>query len=53
VHPWTVDDADEIRKLILSGVASVTTNAPDEAILIRAGADAHETGLAFSGVRPA
>ena len=53
VHPWTVDDADEIRKLILAGVASITTNAPDEALLIRSGADAHETGLAFSGVRPA
>ena len=48
VHPWTVDDADEIRKLCLSGVASITTNAPDEAILIRGGADAHETGLALS-----
>jgi glycerophosphoryl diester phosphodiesterase len=52
VHPWTVDDADEIRKLILSGVSSITTNAPDEALLIRSGADAHETGLAYSGVRP-
>ena len=49
VHPWTVDDADEIRKLILSGVASITTNAPDEAILIRGGADARETGLALTG----
>jgi glycerophosphoryl diester phosphodiesterase len=49
VHPWTVDDADEIRKLILSGVASITTNAPDEAMLIRGGADARETGLALSG----
>ncbi len=49
VHPWTVDDADEIRKLILSGVASITTNAPDEALLIRGGADAHETGLMLSG----
>ncbi len=49
VHPWTVDDADEIRKLILSGVASITTNAPDEAILVRGGADAHDTGLMLSG----
>ncbi len=53
VHPWTVDDADEIRRLILAGVASVTTNAPDEALLVRGGADAHDTGLALSGRQPA
>ena len=49
VHPWTVDEPDEIRRLILAGVASITTNAPDEAVLVRAGADARETGLALSG----
>jgi glycerophosphoryl diester phosphodiesterase len=48
VHPWTVDDADETRRLILAGVASITTNAPDEALLIRGGADARETGLMLS-----
>jgi glycerophosphoryl diester phosphodiesterase len=47
VHPWTVDEADEIRKLLAAGVASITTNAPDAALEIREGAEAHETGLAY------
>ena len=47
VHPWTVDDAAEIRGLLASGVASITTNAPDVALEIRAGTEVHETGLAF------
>jgi glycerophosphoryl diester phosphodiesterase len=45
VHPWTVDDAAEIRSLLAAGVASITTNAPDVALEIRAGTEAHETGL--------
>ena len=47
VHPWTVDDAAEIRSLIASRVASITTNAPDVALEIRAGTETHETGLAI------
>lgn len=47
VHPWTVDDAAEIRGLLAAGVASITTNAPDVALEIRAGTEVHETGLAF------
>jgi glycerophosphoryl diester phosphodiesterase len=46
VHPWTVDETDEIRELLRSGVASITTNAPDVALEIRAGTR-HETGLAL------
>lgn len=49
VHPWTVDDANEIRGLLAAGVASITTNVPDEALLVRAGRDQHETGLTVAG----
>ncbi len=47
VHPWTVDDAAEIRSLLAAGVASITTNAPDAALEIRSGTEVHETGLAI------
>jgi glycerophosphoryl diester phosphodiesterase len=47
VHPWTVDDAAEIRSLLGTAVASITTNAPDVALEIRAGTEIHETGLAI------
>lgn len=47
VHPWTVDETEEIRRLLSAGVASITTNAPDEAVLLRAGSPAHDTGLAI------
>jgi glycerophosphoryl diester phosphodiesterase len=47
VHPWTADEPDDIRKLLAEGVASITTNAPDAALEIRAGTDARETGLAL------
>ncbi len=47
VHPWTVDDPAEIRSLLGSGVGSITTNAPDAALEIRAGSERHETGLAI------
>lgn len=47
VHPWTVDEAAEIRSLLASGVASITTNAPDVALEIRSGTEVRETGLAF------
>ena len=45
VHPWTIDEAGEIRSLLASGVASITTNAPDTALEIRSGTEVHETGL--------
>jgi len=47
VHPWTVDEPDEVRKLLAAGVASITTNAPDAALEIRASTDTRETGLAL------
>ena len=47
VHPWTVDDAAETRACSSAGVASITTNAPDVALEIRAGTEIHETGLAI------
>ena len=47
VHPWTVDDDAETRSLLTSGVASITTNAPDVALAIRAGTERRETGLAI------
>ena len=49
VHPWTVDEPEEIRRLLAAGVASITTNAPDAALEIRAGTETHETGLALPG----
>jgi glycerophosphoryl diester phosphodiesterase len=49
VHPWTVDEPEEVRKMLAACVASITTNAPDAALEIRSGTDARETGLAFSG----
>ncbi|HEY3203684.1 MAG TPA: glycerophosphodiester phosphodiesterase [Thermoanaerobaculia bacterium] len=48
VHPWTVDETDEMRRLLAARVASITTNAPDVALEIRAGTYVHETGLAVS-----
>ena len=47
VHPWTVDEADEILRLLQLGVGSITTNAPDEAVRLRSGAPPPDTGLAF------
>ncbi len=47
VHPWTIDEAGDIRRLLVAGVASITTNAPDVALEIRDGTEEHETGLAF------
>jgi len=38
VHPWTVDEEGEIRRLIGAGVASVITNLPDLALSVRDGA---------------
>ena len=47
VHPWTVDESEEIRRLIHAGVASVTTNAPDLAVRVRDGTETIEKGLAL------
>src|SRR5262249_11787721 len=47
VHPWRADDAAETRRLLAARVASITTNAPDVALEIRAGTEIHETGLAI------
>ncbi len=41
VHPWTVDEMQEVSRLIAAGVASITTNAPDAALEVRDG-EGHE-----------
>jgi glycerophosphoryl diester phosphodiesterase len=46
VHPWTVDEPEEMQRLLAAGVASITTNAPDAALEIRNGIP-HDTGLAY------
>jgi len=47
VHPWTVDDTEEIRRFLSEGVASITTNAPDEAVRLRDQLPERDTGLAL------
>lgn len=37
VHPWTVDEPGEMRRLLAAGVASVTTNLADVALALRDG----------------
>lgn len=37
VHPWTVDEEAEIRRLIEAGVSSVITNLPDLGLKVRNG----------------
>ncbi|HYB54212.1 MAG TPA: glycerophosphodiester phosphodiesterase family protein, partial [Thermoanaerobaculia bacterium] len=49
VHVWTVDEMDEVGRLIGAGVASVTTNAPDAALRVRDGEGSEERHVA---VRP-
>lgn len=46
VHPWTVDEVNEMERLFACGVASVTTNAPDVAVRVRDGAGGAEKGIA-------
>ena len=48
VNPWTVDEPDEIRRLLEAAVSSITTNAPDEAVRLRDHVPNHDTGLALS-----
>ncbi len=47
VHVWTVDEMEEVGKLIAAGVASVTTNAPDVALRLRDGEGREEKQLAL------
>jgi glycerophosphoryl diester phosphodiesterase len=35
VHPWTVNDPEEIRKFLAAGVASITTDDPELALALR------------------
>jgi glycerophosphoryl diester phosphodiesterase len=35
VHPWTVNAAEEVRRFLEAGVASITTDEPDAALAIR------------------
>jgi len=48
VNPWTVDELDEIRRLLDAGVSSITTNAPDEGVRLRDQVPEHDTGLTLS-----
>jgi glycerophosphoryl diester phosphodiesterase len=48
VHPWTADEDGEIRRLLDLGVASITTNAPEDAMRVRDGQPSGERGLAVS-----
>jgi glycerophosphoryl diester phosphodiesterase len=46
VHPWTVDVAEDMRRLIALGVASLTTNVPEVGVEVREGKGPDEKGLA-------
>jgi glycerophosphoryl diester phosphodiesterase len=35
VHPWTINEPDEIRRFLAAGVASITTDEPDAARKLR------------------
>jgi glycerophosphoryl diester phosphodiesterase len=50
VHPWTVDEEPELRRLIGAGVASVITNLPDLGLSVR---DALSRGGGEPAARPA
>jgi glycerophosphoryl diester phosphodiesterase len=50
VHPWTVDEEPELRRLIGAGVASVITNLPDLGLSVR---DALSRGGEEPAARPA
>jgi len=51
VHPWTVDEEGEMRRLMRAGVASVITNLPDLALSVRD--TASPTPAASAPPRPA
>lgn len=50
VHPWTVDEEQEMRRLIGAGVASIITNLPDLGLSVR---DAVSRGPDDLAARPA
>ena len=37
LHPWTVNDPEEVRRFLAAGVASITTDDPEAALAIRNG----------------
>jgi glycerophosphoryl diester phosphodiesterase len=39
VHPWTINEPDEIERFVASGVASITTDDPETALLLRNATD--------------
>lgn len=41
VHPWTVNEPEEIRRFLGSGVASITTDEPELALGLRNGTNPH------------
>ena len=41
VHPWTVNEPEEIRRFLGSGVASITTDEPELALSLRNGTNPH------------
>ena len=47
VHVWTVDEMEEVAKLMAAGVASVTTNAPDVALKQRDQGEREERHVAL------
>jgi glycerophosphoryl diester phosphodiesterase len=42
VHPWTINEPDEIGRFLASGVASITTDDPETALLLRNATDVHK-----------
>jgi glycerophosphoryl diester phosphodiesterase len=53
VHVWTVDEMEEVARLAATGVASVTTNAPDAALRLRDGEGREERHVALRPVATA
>lgn len=51
VHPWTVDEPQQIRRMLEWGVSSITTNTPEVAVHLREGAG-EEKGLVLPGEGP-
>lgn len=47
VHPWTVDEMEEILRLLEARVFSLTTNAPEVALSIRDGSEAAQRSVAL------
>jgi glycerophosphoryl diester phosphodiesterase len=41
VHPWTINEPDEIGRFLASGVASITTDDPETALRLRNATDVH------------